>query len=190
MAGGETQADMVHLVLKRSVHALELLDVEVKKLTAAAQQSRPTDIYAVMEITLYAVRNLRRALTLGGLADHATAKLCAHAEGALAKNDLPTAASPYSFVPPAPTASLVSDEHLASVGVHRLACSTHSASRSSAAWQKLHMFSSRRACDDRTRSPRSTPGPETKMAVKPASTSLESRPAVSDLVCAAVMVGH
>ena len=26
MAGGETQADMVHLVLKRSVHALELLE--------------------------------------------------------------------------------------------------------------------------------------------------------------------
>lgn len=77
-----------------AIHGLSLLDEEVKKLQTQQGQKRPADIYAIHEIVLYIARNLERCLHLARLTEHPALKLVAHVEAAIARDDLPTAASP------------------------------------------------------------------------------------------------
>ena len=75
-------------------HALSLLDREVQKLQAPQKEARQADVYGLLEIALYAVRNLQRCLYLAHERDHPALRLVAHVETCAMKNDLPSAVAP------------------------------------------------------------------------------------------------
>ena len=80
-----------------ALYTLSVLDKEVAKLQApGGSKQRPADAYAIVEVTVYIARNLRRAISVGQELGMTTTKmlmLCDSVEGALAKDDLPGAAS-------------------------------------------------------------------------------------------------
>eukprot|EP00966_Prymnesium_polylepis_P294258 6795839-Prymnesium_polylepis.1 len=81
---------------RAALHGCDVLEAEVAKLQAG-QNKRPAELYGLVEITLYAARNLRFAISLGSDAEERRnlGRIVAHVEAALSKDDVPSAVGPF-----------------------------------------------------------------------------------------------